>query len=164
MLKCKGLNGLSGHEAGRLLLAEMYREQTGEKLPDIYITPRGKPYFKDSPLHFSITHTKRRVFCVLSEQPVGIDAEETDRTVDLRLADKILSATERRRYEAAPDKRTALLRLWVMKEATAKASGRGWGSYLYQTDYSPDDTRIAETDGCFVAVIESEIQEKKDVV
>lgn len=148
------LDGRSGHAAGRALLADMYGKLTGKALPPICVTARGKPYFPDGCCHFSISHTKRRVFCVLSDKPVGMDAEEIDRQIDLRLADKILSDTERQRYALAGDKRTALLRLWVLKEAYAKQSGRGWGSYLYQTDFDPDDPRVTETDGCFVAVIE----------
>lgn len=148
------LEGRSGREAGRLLLAEMYRAKTGQNLPDICVTPRGKPYFSEGSLHFSISHTKRRVFCALSEKPVGIDAEETDRSIDLRLADKILSPAERQAYDTAPDKRVALLRLWVLKEASAKLSGEGLQGYPNTTDFHPDDPRVTETDGCFLAVIE----------
>ena len=148
------LNGDSGHNAGRALLAELYRQQTGEALPEIEILPQGKPVFRDRKWHFSISHTKRRAFCALSETPVGIDAEEQDRSVDLRLANKILSPAERVRYGAAADPRIALLRLWVLKEAYAKLTGRGWGSYLYETDFDPDDPRVQEINGCFVAIIE----------
>ena len=148
------LEGRSGHEAGRLLLADMYTEMTGQPLPEIAVTERGKPYFKDAPWYFSISHTKNHVFCVLSEKPVGIDAEETDRKADLRLADKILSYKEKVRYEAVGDKRLALLRLWVLKEAYAKLCGRGLGDYLYETDFDPNDPRIQELHGCFVAVIQ----------
>ena len=49
------LKGLSGHEAGRALLRQLYREETGEDLPKILITDRGKPYFVGSSLHFSIS-------------------------------------------------------------------------------------------------------------
>ena len=150
------LEGQSGHEAGRQLLADMYLEATGQPLPEIAVTDRGKPYFKNTPWHFSISHTKNHVFCVLSERCVGIDAEEVDRKADLRLADKILSAKEKQRYEAAGDKRVALLRLWVLKEAYAKRSGRGFGDYLYETEFSPNDPRIQELHGCFVAVIQEE--------
>lgn len=150
------LDGRTGRETGRALLAEMYRAKTGQDLPEICIAPRGKPYFREGGLYFSITHTKRRVFCALSEKPVGIDAEETDRKVDLRLADKILSPAERQAYEAAPDKRAALLRLWVLKEASAKLSGEGLRGYPNTTDFSPDDPRVTETDGCWLAVMEFE--------
>jgi phosphopantetheinyl transferase len=152
----KALGGQSAHEAGRELLAEMYREATGQALPEILLTERGKPYFADSVWHFSISHTKNHVFCALAEQPVGIDAEEIDRDANLRLADKILSAKERQYYDAAGDKRQALLRLWVLKESYAKLSGRGFGDYLYETEFSPDDPRIQRLHGCFVAVIENE--------
>ena len=148
------LHGRSGHDAGRELLKEMYERRTGKALPAVCVTSRGKPYFPDSPHYFSISHTKRRAVCALSDKPVGVDVEETDRQIDLRLADKILSPAELRRYETAEDKRLALLRLWVLKEAYAKLTGRGWGSYLYKTDFDPCDPRITETDGCLVAVIE----------
>lgn len=160
LLRCQMLEGVSGHDAGRRLLAQMYREMTGREMPEILIADRGKPYFRDGSAHFSISHTKRRVFCVISDKPVGIDAEEIDRDIDLHLADKILSENEKSRYEAALDKRQTLLRFWVLKEALAKASGEGLRGYPNKTDCDPFDPRIIETDGCFVAVV----QEDKDVI
>ena len=35
VLRHKTLGGMTGHEAGRALLAEMYREITGKALPEI---------------------------------------------------------------------------------------------------------------------------------
>ena len=146
------LKGKTGHDAGRLLLQQLYRQETGKDLPPILTTDRGKPYFAEGGLHFSVSHTKSRAFCVISAKPVGIDAEETSRDIDPKLADKILSATEKARYDAAQDKRVTLLKLWVQKEAYAKLTGRGWGSYLYETDFDPAD--VKEIDGHFVAVLE----------
>ena len=153
-VRSRALDGVAGHAAGRALLADMYQRKTGMPLPEILVTDRGKPYFKDSPLHFSLSHTKRRVFCALSDRSVGLDAEEADREIDLRLADKILSPAERRQFDAAPDKRFALLRFWVLKEAAAKFSGEGLRGYPNQTDFSLDDPRVTLMDGCVVAVIE----------
>ena len=156
MLKIAGesLYGRHGHEAGRQLLARLYREQTGLDCPEIAITERGKPYFLNSDLHFSISHTKGHVFCALSDRPVGLDAEEMDRKIDLRLAEKILSEPEKCRFEATADKRAALLKLWVLKEAAAKLSGEGLRGFPNHTDFNPDDPRVAEIDGCYVAVME----------
>ena len=148
------LNGITGHEAGRLLLARLYRDETGEDLPSIAVTERGKPYFEDSSLHFSISHTKKHAFCVLSREKVGIDAEEKDRNIDLRLADKILSPTEKQQFDAAEDKRLALLRFWVLKEAAAKATGEGLRGYPNHTAFSLDDPKVTEINGCLVAVVE----------
>ena len=155
-LKWARLDGRSGHEAGRQLLAQLYREETGSDCPKILTAPRGNPYFESSSLHFSISHTKNHAFCVLSSRPVGIDAEEKDRNINPRLADKILSAAERARYEKTEDKRDALLRLWVLKEAAAKLTGEGLRGYPDHTDFDPNDPRIQEIDGCYVAVSEGE--------
>ena len=150
----EALNGRSGHEAGRELLAKLFREETGKELPEIAVADRGKPYFVDSPWQFSISHTARHVFCVLAEKPVGLDAEESDRKVDLRLADRILSESEKRRYDRAEDKRAFLLRLWVLKEASAKLTGEGLRGFPNHTDFDPNDPRIRIMDGCYVAVLE----------
>lgn len=147
------LNGITGHEAGRCLLKKLWDAHIGGEFPPIAIADRGKPYFVDSKWHFSISHTKRRVFCLLSVVPVGIDAEELDRTIDLRLAEKILSPREKAQFDRAEDKRTALLRFWVLKEAAAKLTGEGLKGYPNHTDFSLEDSRVLETDGCLVAVL-----------
>lgn len=152
------LNGLNSRVAGQLLLKSMYAEYTGEDLPDIDTTPRGKPYFLSGGLHFSITHTKSRVFCALSDAPVGIDAEEKTRKVSPALAEKILSPNELAQYNALPEeeKNDALLRFWVLKEAEVKCSGLGLRGYPDHTDFSLDDPRIQDMEGCYVAVIRQE--------
>ena len=125
------LNGSTGHEAGRELLAGLYRRVTGEEPPPIAIAPRGKPYFLGSPWHFSISHTKGHVFCALADCPVGIDAEE--------------------------DKSRALLTFWVLKEAAAKLTGEGLRGYPIHTAFSLSDPRVTERDGCLVAVLTNTI-------
>ena len=148
------MNGKTGHEAGRELLASLYRAETGEDLPEIRVTDRGKPYFVTGKWHFSISHTSHHAFCALSERPVGIDAEELDRNINLRLADRILSPGERAQFDAAADKRLALLTFWVLKEAAVKLSGEGLRGYPNHTDFSLDDPRVRIMDGCLLAVTE----------
>lgn len=148
------LEDRTGQEAGRALLAELYRQETGEDLPPILKTERGKPYFENSPYHFSISHTPKHAFCVLSRENVAIDAEELDRAINLRLAEKILSPSEKIRFDAAPDKCRALLTFWVLKEAAAKLSGEGLRGYPNHTDFSLEDPRVREMEGCLVAVLD----------
>ena len=150
---CK-LDGITGHDAGRMLLSRLYREATGEDLPEIVKLPGGKPVFENSPWHFSITHTPKHAFCALSKNNIGIDAEETDRKINLKLADRILSDNEKRQFDAAGDKAKALLTFWVLKEAAAKLSGEGLRGYPNHTDFSLVDPRVTELDGCIVAVME----------
>lgn len=140
------LHGRDGHSVALELLAEMVAP-----LPEIRRTPAGKPYFVDSDLHFSVSHTPRHVFCCVSRKNVGIDAEEMDRPVTPALR-RMLSEAENTRCQSDAD----LLRLWVLKESFAKLTGRGIGSYLKHTDFDPADPRIQQIDGCFVAVMEED--------
>ena len=137
-----------------MLLKELYREATGEDLPEIRITDRGKPYFPDRDWHFSISHTPNHAFCVLSRNNVGLDAEELDRKVNLKLAEKILSPEEKARFDAAENKEKALLTFWVLKEAAAKLSGEGLRGYPNHTFFTLEDPRVTELDGCILAVME----------
>ena len=70
------------------------------------------------------------------------------------MAEKILSASEKERYDRAEDRRLTLLRFWVLKEAAAKLTGEGLRGYPDHTDFSPDDPGIRILDGCLVAVLE----------
>ena len=150
---CK-LTDQTGHEAGRQLLTDLYREETGKTLPEIRITDQGKPYFLDSDWHFSISHTKKHAFCVLNRKNIAIDAEELDRKIPWKLVQKILSPSEKQQFDAAEDKTKAFLTFWVLKEAEAKLTGEGLRIYPNHTNFSLDDPRVTELDGCILAVME----------
>lgn len=155
IVRSEALGARNAHDAARALLAQMYRETVGEEMPEIIRTERGKPYFSRGNLHFSISHTKKTVFCVLSESPVGIDAEQLDRPISPLLANKILSPSEKAQFDAAADPHRALLTFWVLKEAAAKCSGEGLRGYPNGTHFSLDDPRVSERDGCLVALIQA---------
>ena len=144
------LNGRDGHTAGRELLKQLY----GGPLPEIAYTKLGKPYFVNDSLYFSISHTPNHAFCVISDKPVGIDAEETDRQISLSLVEKLLSPAELEQFRQSDDPRLALLKFWVLKEAAGKCSGEGMQLWPNRTSFSLDDPRVQQIDGCFVAVIE----------
>ena len=146
-LQWRRLFGENGHEAGRVLL----RALVGGELPEILLTPNGKPYFAGNMPHFSISHTPNHVFCCVSDRNIGIDAEEMDRRIDIRLAKRILSPSELEKYDGTE---AMLLKFWVLKEAYAKLTGRGLGNYLNETDFDPETVQII--DGCFVAVLEED--------
>ena len=147
------LHGRSGHEAGRALLERLYKGHFPGEMPQILIGERGKPYFAKGNVHFSISHTKHHVFCVLADRPVGIDAEELDRAVNPRLAQKILSPGELAQFNAAADKNKALLTFWVLKEAATKMTGEGLRGYPNQTNFALNDPRVQQIDTCLVAVV-----------
>ena len=147
------LEGETGHEAGRRLLRELYREATGEDLPPILKTPRGKPYFENSPWYFSISHTKHHAFCVLARENIAIDAEELHRKVQPTLSERVLSAAEKAQFAVAEDQKRALLTFWVLKEAAAKLTGEGLRGFPNDTNFDLNDPRVQEIDGCLVAIM-----------
>ena len=144
----------SGHDAAYAALTRLWAEEIGGNLPEIAYTDRGKPYFPGEKLFFSITHTKSHAFCVLSDAPVGIDAEELDRKVNPALGEKILSPDEYVQYLDAKDPNRALLTFWVLKEAEAKCTGEGIRIHPNHTDFSLNDPRVQENMDCLVAIIE----------
>ncbi len=148
------LDGRTGHEVGRELLARLYRQATGADLLEIAVMPQGKPYFPESDWHFSVSHTQNHVFCVLSRKNVGLDAEEIGRKVSQNMMEKFLS--EREKSRLGKDPQADFLRLWVLKEALAKLTGRGMGNWMKHTDLDPKDPAIQEIDGCYVAVLEED--------
>ena len=148
----EALNGRDGHQVGRLLLTKLYAQATGEELPPIAVTSRGKPYFPGGDWHFSISHTDHFAFCALSRRNIGLDAEEKGRKVTLAMIEKFTSDAEKSRLGADPQ--DAFLRLWVLKEAQSKLTGRGMGNWLKDTDFDPFDPRVQEINGCYVAVLE----------
>lgn len=149
-------NGCDGHRLGRQLLEELYGQETGESLPPVSVTSRGKPYLENSAWHFSISHTPRHVFCALGRENMGLDAEELDRKIPLALAEKILSPGEKQQFDRAEDKEKALLTFWVLKEADAKRTGEGLRIYPNHTNFSLDDPRVQEIDRCLVAILTDE--------
>jgi phosphopantetheinyl transferase len=135
ILSGEALDGRSGHEAGRALLERMYQEKFGQPMPRILKGKDGKPYFSGHPVYFSISHTRRHVFCALSSRSIGIDAEELDRPVKPQLARHILSAHELEQYRKAEDPQRALLTFWVLKEAAGKCTGQGVQGYPKHTKF-----------------------------
>ena len=154
ILKYCAVDTLTPHDAGRRLLAQMYQEKTGLDLPEIRKGERGKPYFAEGSYHFSVSHTKSMVFCVLSDTPVGIDAEDLNRDVKLHLAEKILSPYEYAQFQKAGDKQKALLTFWVLKEAEGKKTGEGINGYPNHTKFDLSDSRVQIIENHIVAIIE----------
>ncbi|MBO0769684.1 MAG: 4'-phosphopantetheinyl transferase superfamily protein [Solirubrobacterales bacterium] len=92
--------------------------------------PSGKPVVEG--LHFNVSHSgELALVAVCEDAPVGVDLEAA-RTVRRgeRIAQRLCSPRELEYLTAAPDFDSAFLRLWVRKEAVAKADGGGIGWLL----------------------------------
>ena len=86
------------------------------KLPEIYLSDSGKPFFKDSKIFFNYSHSKNHIACAISLHEVGIDIEETNISISDTIAKKYLD------NEKDNSKR---IEIWVKKESYSKLKGLG---------------------------------------
>lgn len=128
----------AGHETAHRMLAELYARVTGEPMPMLSRTERGKPYWVSSPWHCSLTHTRSLAACVLADGPVGLDAEPLNRTVSPRLGEKVLSDAELAAWERTGRDPRRFLTWWTLKEAAVKFTGEGLRGYPRDLSFSED--------------------------
>jgi len=113
--------------------------------------PQGKPELVDPPpgaaLAFNLSHCRTMVAAAFGAGPgldVGVDVEAQDRAakLDIGVARRFFAADEAARIEAFDDARASnayFLRLWTLKEAVVKATGRGLSQPLdsFSLDVEP---------------------------
>ena len=94
----------------RLALRETYGWKT---LPDIALSPQGKPCFPDhSDVHFNLSHTSGAVLAGVSDAPIGVDIERL-RPVSPAALRRLAPGVEERDFFPC----------WVRREARAKLDG-----------------------------------------
>ena len=86
------------------------------KLPEIYLSDSGKPFFKDSKIFFNYSHSKNYIACAISLHEVGIDIEETNISISDAIAKKYLD-NEKDNFKR--------IEIWVKKESYSKLKGLG---------------------------------------
>ncbi|MDQ0394912.1 4'-phosphopantetheinyl transferase family protein [Labrys monachus] len=100
--------------------------------------PWGKPRVRSVPdLHFNISHCPGLVCCAVAKTlEVGVDVEQVRLAPPFEIAPSVFSASERRWLQDLPaaERPRGFCRLWTLKEAFVKASGRGLTQQL--TDFS----------------------------
>ena len=97
---------------GRSLLKQLAPED------EIIYNKNGKPYFKNSRLFFSISHSYPYVVCAVSDVEIGIDAEVV-RDVRSKAAARTFTENEIKLLNSGTD----FLVLWTAKESVIKAIG-----------------------------------------
>lgn len=102
--------------AARILLAQVLGFE-----PLLKVGEHGKPYLAEHPeIECNLSHTKGLVACAISEQPVGVDVEQSSRKA-LRVAARFFTPCERAAVQSNAD----AVRIWTRKEALLKRDGRG---------------------------------------
>ena len=130
--------------AGRSLLAAWCQLHHGcSELPEMVMGPHGRPAFSDPSLpEFSISHSGDWLWLAIGETSLGLDVEQHRPRRNLgKLMDHVLSPLELAWVSSQDDELRAFYRLWTLREAVLKASGRGLAG-LSQLQLFPDEHRI----------------------
>ncbi len=99
-----------------------------------------KPYFKDyKNYHYSISHSNSYVGFVMSEKEVGLDIEQRVKR-DFKALNYVAREEEIEEAKELDDKYA----LWTFKEAYAKLTKKGIGSYLKDI-HRKDESIISST-------------------
>lgn len=101
-----------------------------QTLPEIALTPSGKPYFPQHPtVHFNLSHTGGAVLAGISDRPIGVDIQRV-RPVDKGMLERYApSGTEEEFF-----------RNWVRWEAQGKRTGEGIITRLHAADALQDSS------------------------
>ena len=152
--------------AGRSLLAAWCQLHYGcPELPELAMGPHGRPVFSDPLLpEFSISHSGDWLWLAIGEPSLGLDVEQHRPRRNLgKLMEHVLSPQELDWVSRQKDELSAFYRLWTLREAVLKASGRGLAG-LSRLQLFPDELRIetrevgagqilvTESGGCSVAL------------
>lgn len=108
------------HAAGEARTWRLRADDLGKPELD---PPCGNP-----PLRFSLSHTRGMVACAIARLPIGIDVESVGRgTPFAAVAQRYFATEECQELDRAPStaRRQIFFRFWTLKEALAKAVGRG---------------------------------------
>lgn len=125
-----------------------YAETNGCTMPLPRLLPNGK--WVDDNCYLSLSHTDGYVAAAVSDLPVGVDIERTNRKLAKGLYDRIVCGKEKALY-AAPDN-TQLLQLWTAKEAVFKQTDNNDGLTVSQIDATTHKVQTTVTEEFVLSV------------
>ncbi|MCL2425611.1 MAG: 4'-phosphopantetheinyl transferase superfamily protein [Oscillospiraceae bacterium] len=145
MFKKDALRTLYGELMFRHVLCQQYSFANDEI--EILKGDEGKPYIKDSPVHFNVSHAGDFVVCAFSEHEVGVDIEQV-KDIDLDLAKHYFC---KREYEDLfaqniNNRLDYFYSLWTLKESYMKWLGLGMSIPLDSFCFDISCSGISVTD------------------
>lgn len=128
VLRHKTAKGAQRTCFGELISRKIIQEKTSIPTQEIHFekTNKGKPFMKNSPIHFNISHSGDWVVLAVADIDVGIDVELL-REINYRIATRFFSKYENALLEKLEGKNKSNLffDFWTLKESYLKLLGTG---------------------------------------
>lgn len=108
--------------------------------------PKGKPFLTGSDLYFNLSHSGNYAACVVSDMPLGVDAE-LEKPLHELLVKRLFSERETALLALSEEKNSVFTQIWTEKESFCKAAGMGISSELKQIDTLalPEEAKLWHT-------------------
>ena len=126
-LRFRHLEGKRQNVLAYLELCRALEETFGIKeKPCFCYNEHGKPLLSPplEGIHFSLSHCRKAVGCVVDEKPCGLDIETLHTPKESRIR-YTMNDEEVRAIQDSAHPEVAFIRLWTQKEAVLKLSGKG---------------------------------------
>lgn len=108
---------------------------------------KGKPYLREYPFYFNLSHSGEYVVCAVSDREIGVDIQKCSGMNTIRIAKRFFSEEECRALEACETeekRQQSFFRLWVRKEAYGKLLGKGIFGVISVNLLSDESSMAAE--------------------
>lgn len=113
---------------GELLIRRLLCEKLSIRNEALQIEyeEKGKPFVRNYPVHYNMSHSGSWIVAAFSGKPVGIDVEQVKKA-RMEIARRFFTKSEYQNLMDAPEPARAefFYTLWTLKESYLKAIGRG---------------------------------------
>ena len=128
------------HNIAYSLLDKMLKS-IGISKYEIIKNENGKPFFKDIPLFFSISHTDGFCAVCINNSPIGIDCEKINVSYEEKIelfSNRYFVSNEIELLKSSENKVLDFFKIWTGKEAYIKKFGLN-GSYIKKIDTTKEN-------------------------
>ncbi len=114
---------------------------------EILRTEKGRPFFKNAPVAFSVSHSGNLWVCLMNKgkETVGVDVQKIDGRDHGKLVERYFSTNEKSLLKNKDNKRV-FAEIWTRKEALAKALGTGLTGEVLSYDTASACNAIFDTE------------------
>ena len=122
------INSIQRTLIGEILIRKVICEKMGVVNKEIVFefNKYGKPFIKNNPFYFNISHSGQYIVCAIYRYPVGVDVQEKSCT-DISIARRFFSKNEIQYILSHPQEEQSNIfnLIWTRKEAYVKCLGKG---------------------------------------